>query len=63
MPNGRKYDIVLYGASGFTGRQTVEYCRQFAPPGLRWAIAGRNRFKLQSVNSAEADVLVIDAQG
>ena len=62
MQNDRKYDLVLYGASGFTGRQTVEYCRQFAPPGLRWAIAGRNRSKLESVNSARADVLVADAQ-
>jgi short subunit dehydrogenase-like uncharacterized protein len=60
--NDRKYDIVLYGASGFTGRQTVAYCRQFAPHGLRWAIAGRNRSKLDSVNSAGADVLIADAQ-
>jgi short subunit dehydrogenase-like uncharacterized protein len=60
--NDRKYDIVLYGASGFTGRQTVAYCKQFAPSGLRWAIAGRNRSKLESVNSAGADVLVADAQ-
>ena len=60
--NDRKYDIILYGASGFTGRQTVEYCKQFAPPGLRWAIAGRSRSKLESVNSAGADVLVADAQ-
>jgi short subunit dehydrogenase-like uncharacterized protein len=58
----RKYDIILYGASGFTGRQTVEHCKQFAPPGLRWAIAGRSRSKLESVNSAGADVLVADAQ-
>jgi len=58
----RKYDIVLYGASGFTGRQTVEYCRQFAPPGLRWAIAGRNRSKLDTVNSAGVDVLVADGE-
>jgi short subunit dehydrogenase-like uncharacterized protein len=58
----RKYDIVLYGASGFTGKQTVEYCRQFAPSGLRWAIAGRNRSKLDTVNSAGVDVLVADAQ-
>ncbi len=48
----RKYDIVLYGASGFTGKQTAEYCRRFAPSGLRWAIAGRNRSKLDTVNSA-----------
>jgi short subunit dehydrogenase-like uncharacterized protein len=59
-PARRKYDIVLYGASGFTGRQTVEYCRQFAPSGLRWAIAGRNRSKLDTVNSAGVDVLVAD---
>jgi short subunit dehydrogenase-like uncharacterized protein len=58
----RKYDIVLYGASGFTGRQTVEYCRQFAPPGLRSAIAGRNRSKLDTVNSAGVDVLVADCK-
>ena len=58
----RKYDLVLYGASGFTGRQTVEYCRQFAPAGLTWAIAGRNRSKLDSVNVAGADVLLADAQ-
>ena len=61
--SNRKYDIVLYGASGFTGRQTVEYCRQFAPAGLSWAIAGRNRSKLDGVNLAGADVLVADAQG
>jgi short subunit dehydrogenase-like uncharacterized protein len=61
-PADRKYDIILYGASGFTGRQTVEYCRRFAPPGLRWAIAGRNRAKLDSVNSAGVDVLVADAE-
>ncbi len=60
--NDRKYDLVLYGASGFTGRQTVEYCKQFAPAGLSWAIAGRNRSKLDSVNLAGADVLVADAQ-
>jgi short subunit dehydrogenase-like uncharacterized protein len=62
MPADRKYDIVLYGASGFTGKQTVEYCRQFAPAGLRWAIAGRNRSRLDTVNSAGVDVLVADAQ-
>jgi short subunit dehydrogenase-like uncharacterized protein len=63
MPRAdRKYDIVLYGASGFTGRQTVEYCRRFAPSGLRWAIAGRSRAKLDSINSVGVDVLVADAQ-
>ena len=62
MAAARKYDLVLYGASGFTGRQTVEYCRRFAPPGLRWAIAGRNPDKLDSVNTAGVDVLVADSR-
>jgi short subunit dehydrogenase-like uncharacterized protein len=60
--NNRKYDLVLYGASGFTGRQTVEYCKQAAPAGLKWAIAGRNRDKLNSVNSAGVDVLIADSK-
>lgn len=62
LPVERQYDIVLYGASGFTGKQTVEYCREHAPPGLRWAIAGRNRGKLEAVNRSGADIIVADAQ-
>ncbi|MGO9933823.1 MAG: saccharopine dehydrogenase family protein [Steroidobacteraceae bacterium] len=62
MSADRKYDITLYGASGFTGKQTVEYCRQFAPAGLRWAIAGRSRSKLDAANSAGVDVVIADAQ-
>ncbi len=58
----RKYDLVLYGASGFTGRQTIDYCKKKAPPGLRWAIAGRNRVKLDSVNTAAVDVITADSQ-
>ena len=45
----REFDVILYGASGFTGRQTVAYFREHAPTGLRWAIAGRNEKKLRSV--------------
>jgi short subunit dehydrogenase-like uncharacterized protein len=60
--DNRKYDLVLYGASGFTGRQTIEYCKRSAPAGLRWAIAGRNRAKLDSVNHAGVDVLIADSQ-
>jgi short subunit dehydrogenase-like uncharacterized protein len=53
----RDFDIVLYGATGFTGRQTVAYFRKHAPAGLRWAIAGRNKGKLEALN-AEVPVLV-----
>jgi short subunit dehydrogenase-like uncharacterized protein len=45
----RRYDIVLFGATGFTGGLTAEYLAANAPAGLRWAIAGRNPGKLESV--------------
>jgi short subunit dehydrogenase-like uncharacterized protein len=33
----RLYDVVLYGASGFVGRQTVQYFARSAPQQVRWA--------------------------
>src|SRR4030095_15281578 len=68
MPD-RDYDVVLYGASGFTGRQTVRYFAENAPPGkVRWAIAGRNRGKLEAVKrqvggiAKDVDILVADSR-
>ena len=41
------YDVVVYGASGFTGRLAVEYLAdRYANKGLKWAIAGRSRERL-----------------
>ncbi len=47
----RKYNVVVWGASGFTGRLVVEYMAERYPPGetLRWAVGGRNRAKLDTV--------------
>lgn len=45
----RAYDIVLFGATGFTGGLTAEYLAANAPDGLRWALAGRNQAKLKAV--------------
>ena len=45
----RPYDIVLFGATGFTGGLTAEYLARHAPAGCRWAIAGRNPVKLAAV--------------
>jgi short subunit dehydrogenase-like uncharacterized protein len=45
----RDHDIVLFGATGFTGRLTADYLARTAPPGCRWALAGRNRAKLVAV--------------
>lgn len=62
----RLYDVVLYGASGFVGQQTVQYFANHASPEqVRWAIAGRNRQKLEAVRDevgVTVDVLVADSQ-
>lgn len=59
------YDVVLYGASGFVGKQTVRYFAERAGDKVRWAIAGRDRNKLESVRAEvgiDVDVLVADSQ-
>ena len=43
----RPYDVVLFGATGFVGILTAEYLAAQAPEGLRWAIAGRGKEKLE----------------
>lgn len=45
----RPYDIVLVGATGFVGRLTAAHLRDHAPEGVRIAIAGRSRAKLDAV--------------
>ena len=45
----RDHDIVLFGATGFTGELTAQYLAEHAPDGLRWALAGRNPDKLAAV--------------
>ncbi|CAL1548698.1 unnamed protein product [Lymnaea stagnalis] len=48
----QKYDIVLFGASGFTGQYTVdEVARVAEEESLTWAIAGRSMEKLQKALS------------
>jgi short subunit dehydrogenase-like uncharacterized protein len=47
----RRFDVVLYGASGFVGRQTVAYFARHAGD-LRWAIAGRSAARLRQARSA-----------
>lgn len=46
----RPYDIVVYGATGFTGRLVAEYlARHYGQEGPRWAMAGRSAAKLAEV--------------
>jgi short subunit dehydrogenase-like uncharacterized protein len=47
----KPFDLVVHGATGFTGRLVVEYLLQRYPAGsgLRWAMGGRNAEKLAAV--------------
>lgn len=47
----RTFDLVLFGATGFTGRLVAEYLAQHAPPSTRIALAGRNTQKLEQIRS------------
>lgn len=61
----RSYDVVLYGASGFVGKQTVHYFANHVSDSVRWAIAGRNRQRLEAIRDemgVSVDVLVADSQ-
>ena len=52
---GVEHDIVLFGATGFTGGLTAEYLAGQAPAGTRIALAGRNRDKLEAVRERLGD--------
>lgn len=56
MATPRPYDIVLFGASGFTGGLTAEYLARNVPAGCRWALAGRNERKLGQVRERLAAI-------
>ena len=60
----KEFDIVVYGATGFTGRLVAEYLTLRGIKG--WAMAGRNEAKLQEVRdevgvSKDIPLLVADA--
>lgn len=67
MENARPYTIVLYGATGFTGKLVAEVlARRGATRGdsIRWALAGRNEEKLAGVRDElglPADLPLIQA--
>jgi short subunit dehydrogenase-like uncharacterized protein len=49
MSTRREYDLVLLGATGYTGKLTAQYIVKSLPLDLKWAIAGRNEQKLQEL--------------
>ncbi|KAF5126376.1 Lipid droplet localized protein [Metarhizium anisopliae] len=54
------YDFVLLGATGYTGQLCVRYMVDNMPSNVRWAIAGRNKSKLEEV---AAQMKVTEAGG
>jgi short subunit dehydrogenase-like uncharacterized protein len=61
----RAHDIVVYGATGFTGRLVAEYLAAHYP-GLNWAMAGRSLAKLEQIRTevgapAHLPLIVADA--
>jgi short subunit dehydrogenase-like uncharacterized protein len=69
---GRDHDVVVFGATGFVGRLTAAYLAEHAPAGVRIALGGRSRTRLQEARDAlgpraadwpliEADSLDADA--
>ena len=66
----RAFDLVLFGATGFTGGLTADYLAANGPAEMRWALVGRNRAKLEAVAARLAasapaapapEILVADA--
>jgi short subunit dehydrogenase-like uncharacterized protein len=64
----REFDVVVFGASGYTGKLVAEYIRsEYGENGsVKWAIAGRNREKLEGIRdelglSADLSILEVDS--
>lgn len=68
MKSSSKFDIVVYGATGFTGQLVAEYlaAKYKGDGNLKWAMAGRSKDKLASVRDAigapaDTPLIVADA--
>lgn len=59
----REFEVIIYGATGFTGRLVAEYISQ-SHPDIKWAMAGRSADKLAKVRDligAPADIPLVIA--
>ena len=68
MSSDKAFDVVVYGATGFTGRLVAEYLadRYRDDKDLKWAMAGRNQAKLEAVRDeigapSDTPLVVADA--
>ena len=69
MRDSAEHDLVVYGATGFTGKLVAEHlaARYGAKGALRWALAGRSREKLTDVRKSiglpdDFPLIVADAE-
>jgi short subunit dehydrogenase-like uncharacterized protein len=66
LSHNKPYDLVLFGAASFSGRFVAEYLaeRSKTEGGLRWAVAGRSRAKLEQLSAelglTNIDILIAD---
>ena len=60
MSHSREFDIVIWGATGFTGRLVAEYVfnKYGVNNDLKWAMAARSQTKLEKVRASVADETV-----
>ena len=65
MNNEKEFSLVVFGASGFTGRLVAEYLAAQYGDNLKWAMAGRNEEKLKSVSeeigAGDAPIIIADS--
>jgi short subunit dehydrogenase-like uncharacterized protein len=60
----REFDVIVYGASGFTGRLVAEYMGNTYGTSVSWAMAGRSEAKLAEVREligVSADIPLVTA--
>jgi short subunit dehydrogenase-like uncharacterized protein len=57
MARDRSYDVVLWGATGFTGQYVAEFlAERYGDADLAWAIAGRNEERLHALRARLAGI-------
>ena len=58
----RDYDIIVWGATGFTGKLVTRYMEtNYSQGNLKWAVAGRNKSKLNSLGLSEENILIANS--
>lgn len=59
----KNFDIIIYGATGFTGKLCARYLSENAKD-IKWAIAGRNKQKLEDIKkdlSLDVDIFIAES--